>query len=149
LSEDELKTNAKDIINACDKYGVVNLKLEAEACYVKSTTTTIDNMMDNLLCAGSKNCALLKEAVTDFVVKNGQDVLEKVSLKDVPGGVFADLLTAMTREKNKASNVETGDQVTTMRVSELRRKLDEKGLDVDGSREAMISALQASGEESE
>ena len=49
LAEEELKMNAKDIIDACDKYGVVGLKLEAEACYVKSTTTTIDNMMDNLL----------------------------------------------------------------------------------------------------
>ena len=145
LAEEELKLNAKDIIDACDKYGVVGLKLEAEACYVKSTTTTIDNMMDNLLYADSKNCALLKEAVIDFVVKNGQDVLEKVSLKDVPGGVFADLLPAMTREKNKATSVEsTGDKFTTMRVSELRRKLDEKGLDVDGSREAMIAALQES-----
>ena len=40
LSEEELKINAKDIINACDKYGVVHLKLEAEAAYVKSTEIT-------------------------------------------------------------------------------------------------------------
>jgi hypothetical protein len=33
-------------------------------------------MMDNLLYADSKNCALLKEAVMDYVVENGQDVLE-------------------------------------------------------------------------
>ena len=35
-------------------------------------------------------------------------------------------------------------QFNTMRVSELRTKLDEKGLDVDGSssREAMIATLQ-------
>jgi hypothetical protein len=52
----------------------------------------------------------------------------------------------MTRkEMIKASNVEsTGDQFTTMRVSELRKRLDKKGLDVDGSREAMIAALQES-----
>ena len=57
LSEDELKDNAKDIINACDKYGFVHLKLEAEACYVKSNEITMDNMMDNLLFADSKNLA--------------------------------------------------------------------------------------------
>ena len=57
---------AKDIINACDKYGVVHLKLEAEATYVESTTITIDNMMDNLLYADSKNLALLKESVMDY-----------------------------------------------------------------------------------
>ena len=99
-------------------------------------------MIDNLLYADSKNCALLKEAVMDYIVENGNDILGKVSFDNVPGSMMADLLTAMTREKNKASNVETGDQFTTMRVSELRTRLDEKGLDVDGSREAMIATLK-------
>ena len=144
LSEEELKINAKDLIDACDKYGVVGLKLEAEACCVTSTTITVENMMDNLLYADSKNCALLKEAVIDFVVENGEDVLKKVSLENVPGGVFADLLTAMTREKKKAANTTVEEDLSMMRVSELRMKLDEKGLDVDGSREAMITALQES-----
>ena len=144
LTDEEFKANAKDIIDACDKYGVVNLKLEAEACYVRSTVITVENMMDNLLYADSKNCALLKEAVIDFVVENGEDVLKKVSLENVPGGVFADLLTAVTREKKKAANTTVEEDLSMMRVSELRMKLDEKGLDVDGSREAMITALQES-----
>jgi len=46
LSDEELKTNAKDIINACDKYGVVHLKLQAEASYVESTEITIENIYD-------------------------------------------------------------------------------------------------------
>ena len=141
ISEGDLKENAKEIIDSCDKYGVVGLKLEAEACYVKSTTISVDNMIDNLLYADSKNCALLKEAVIDFVVENSKDVLKKVSLKDVPGGVFADLLTAMAREKNEDATTDE-DDLSTMRVSELRKKLDEKGLDVDGSREAMIARLK-------
>ena len=37
-----------------------------------------------------------------------------------------------------------GDKYSTMRVSELRRMLDEKGLDVDGPREAMIETLKSS-----
>ena len=136
-----MKENSKKIIDACDKYGVVHLKLEAEACYVNSTTISVDNMIDNLLYADSKNCALLKEAVIDFVVENSKDVLKKVSLKDVPGGVFADLLTAVARGKNEdATNEE--DTLSTMRVSELREKLDEKGMDVDGSRETMIALLE-------
>ena len=45
LSHDVLKNNAKDIINTCDKYGVaISLKLEAEACYVNTTTLSIDNV---------------------------------------------------------------------------------------------------------
>ena len=143
VSDEELKANAKDLIDAADKFGIVSLKLEAEACYVKSITISVHNLMDNLLYADSKNCALLKEAVIDFMVENGQGVLEKVSLKDVPGGMFADLLTAVTRGKKKDTNTgEDGDELSTMRVSELRKNLDEKGLDIDGSREAMIASLK-------
>ena len=142
ISEEDLKVNAKEIIDACDKYGVVGLKLEAEACYVKSTTITVDNMIDNLLYADSKNCALLKEAVIDFAVENGQDIIGKVSFDDVPGSMMTDLLTAMTRKEKKKSANSGEDDLSTMRVSELRKKLDEKGLDVDGSREAMIARLE-------
>ena len=141
ISEEDLKESSKEIIDACDKYGVVHLKLEAEACYVNSTTISVDNMMDNLLYADSKNCALLKEAVIDFVVENGQDIIGKVSFDDVPGSMITDILTATTREKKKSANSGEGD-LSTMRVSELRKKLDEKGLDVDGSREAMIARLK-------
>ena len=47
---------------------------------------------------------------------------------------------------NKGANLDSiyEYQFNTMRVSELRTKLDEKGLDVDGSREAMIATIQES-----
>ena len=139
LDDDVLKNNAKNIIEAADKYGLVNLKLEAEASLVTSTKITLDNMMDNLLYAASKNCALLQESVLDFAVENSDDVSEKVSFDDVPGSVVADLFAAVSRNKNK---VGVGDGLSTMRVSELRKKLHEKGLDVDGSRKAMIATLK-------
>lgn len=143
LSDEDMQANAKEIIDAADRFGMVNLKLEAEACYVRSTDIDLDNMMDNLLYADAKNCALLKETVIDFVVKNGEDVLKKVCLKDVPGGIFADLLTAVTRgNKSSASAEDNVVDLHTMRVSELRTMLDEKGLDVDGSRETMIKTLE-------
>ena len=140
VPEAVFEENARLFIDAADKLGVTNLKLEAEAYYVKATAINTDNLMDNLLYADSKNCALLKEAVIDFVVDNGKEVLDKVRLEDVPGGMFRDLLTAMTRKDGTVSNI--GDTLSTLRVSELRRKLDEKGLDVDGSREAMIATLK-------
>ena len=96
LSDEELKVNVKDIINACDKYGVVHLKLEAEACYVKSHEITMDNMIDNLLYADSKNLALLKESVMDYIVANKDDIIGKVSFSDVPGDMMTDLLTAVS-----------------------------------------------------
>ena len=119
----------------------MHLKLEAEACYVKSNEITIDNMMDNLLYADSKNLALLKEAVMDYIVANKNDIMDKVSFDKVPGSLMTDLLAAMSRGEQNESN---GDKMNyhKMRVGTLRKMLDEKGLDVDGSREAMIALLK-------
>ena len=50
---------------------------------------------------------------------------------------FGRKMKGVTNEGNNDDN-----NFTTMRVSELRKKLDEKGLNVDGSREAMIEALK-------
>ena len=150
LSDEELEDNAKDVIDAADKYGVVYLKLEAEAFYVKSTEFTVENMIDNLLYADSKNLALLKEAVMDYIVENKSDIIGKVSFDNVPGSMMADLLTAMARGEPEDDGNNNGTiDYNKMRVSTLRKMLNDKGLDVDGSREAMISALQASGEENE
>jgi len=146
LSDEDLKNKAKDIIDACDKYGVVHLKLEAEACYVKSTEITMDNMMDNLLYADSKNLALLKEAVMDYIVKNKHSIIGKVSFDNLPSSMMTDLLTAMARgeEQTEGGGEEDEERIkyNKMRVGTLRKKLDEKGLDVDGSREAMIALLK-------
>ena len=92
MPEEELKTHTKDIIDAADKYSIVNLKLEAEAEYVKSTDITMDNAMDNLLYADAKNCALLKEAVIDFLAENSIEAAEKISFNDVPGHLMKDLV---------------------------------------------------------
>jgi len=144
LSDEDLKNNAKDIIYACDKYGFVHLKLEAEAAYVKSIEITMDNMMDNLLYADSKNLALLKEAVMDYIVENKHSIIGKVSFDNFPCHLVTDLLTAVARGEQPDAG-EKEDECTKynkMRVGTLRKMLDEKGLDVDGSREAMIALLK-------
>ena len=140
LSEDEFKNNAKDIIDACDKYGIVNLKLEAEAHYVKSTTFSMDNIMDNLLYADSKNLALLKEAVMDYILANKGNIIGKVSFNDFPGHLVTDLLAAVARGEQSGDG--DSKDYNKMRVGKLRKMLDDKGLDVDGSREAMIALLK-------
>ena len=142
VSDEELKANAKDLIDAADKFGIMNLKLEAEVCYVKSTTLTIDNILDNLLYADSKNCALLKETVMDFIVENGENIMDKVSSDTVHGSVVTDLLAAMARGRGKDDVISDTSNFNTMRVGTLRKILHEKGLYVDGSRGAMIALLK-------
>lgn len=160
ISEKEFVANSMDLIKAADKYGVVNLKLEAEVWYVHDTTITIDNVIDLLHYAGAMNCALLSEAVMDFIVANKEEVIRKVSFQNVPGDMYKDLLAAMTRyyeedseedseedddddedneEDEEKSHVETS--FSKMRIRDLRQKLYEKGMDVDGSRDTLIAAL--------
>ncbi len=68
----EFDGEEKDFIAAADKYGVTNLKLEAEIWYVNNTEITIENVIDNLLYADAFNCAFLKETVIDFIVYREQ-----------------------------------------------------------------------------
>ncbi len=147
ISEEEFKTHSKDLINAADKYGVTNLKLAAEVWFVHNTELTVENVIDNLLYADAMSCALLKETVMDFIVKNKKEVMETVSFQDVPGNVCKDLLAAVTRcydddDDEKEMGKEDGDDLATMRIGELRKKVQEKGLEIDGSRDALIAALK-------
>ena len=137
----DMKSHAKDFIDAADRYGVVDLKLEAEACLVKTTTFSMENLLDLLLFADSKNCALLKEAAMDFIVENKGEVRKNISFNDAPGALISDFLAAFERgEKN--GGTDGGDDLSVMRISELHRKAHERGLDVDGSREMLITALE-------
>ena len=149
LTDEELETNAKELIDAADKYGVVSLKLEAEECYVRSINLTVENVIGNLIYADSKNCAYLKEAVMDFMVENGEDILDKVSFDDLPGSLMKDLLATVTRGKQKSDSINDAPNYKKMKIGDLRRMLDEKGFDVDGSREAMISLLKEKDKEAE
>lgn len=154
IPADVIQKDAKEFIEAADLFGVVNLKLEAECIYIKSTDINVDNVMDILLHATARNCALMKEVALDFIAGNGAAVLDNVCLDDVPGSLFKDLLVATTRREKKpvpfTEDVNTyvnGPVFRTMRVSSLRRRLHAKGLSCDGSREAMIAALKDAEEE--
>mmetsp|Transcript_14445 Transcript_14445/g.31669 ORF Transcript_14445/g.31669 Transcript_14445/m.31669 type:complete len:323 (-) Transcript_14445:101-1069(-) len=138
ISDEDLQENAREIIDAADRFGVTNLKLEAETYLVQKETFTVENILDNLLYADSKNCALLLEKAMDFVVENRDDVLANISLDNLPSTMMMDLLTAVGSVKKGDSS----DDYTYMRVDELRKQLHEKGLCFDGSRKAMIALLK-------
>ena len=143
VSDDEMKLHAKEIIDAADKYGIANLKQEAEARFVEAATFTMENVMDHLLYAESKNCALLKEAAMDFIAVNKIEAINRLSFTDAPGTLMRDLLTAVARgEQNDEFDGNSNNDLFMMRTSELRQKAHLKRLNVDGSREMLIEALK-------
>ena len=142
LSKDALGANARELIDAADRYGAVHLKLRAEAEYVK-TPMVLDDAMDRLLYADAKNCALLKEAVMDFLVEHRKEAMKNISFDSAPSYLMKDLLAAVeTKYGNKDVSSNDPKDYGTMRVDSLRKMLQEKGLDIDGSREAMIALLE-------
>ena len=46
INKEDLQKNAKDIIEAADRFGIVHLKLEAEACYVNAVDLALDNIIE-------------------------------------------------------------------------------------------------------
>jgi hypothetical protein len=136
------ESHTKKIIEAADMYGVTNLKLEAEARYVSSIRITLENVMEHLHFAVSKNCALLKDAVMSFVVENEVAIVDGNVLADAPANLMNDVLSAMMR-RFKKDDREILFNYNFMSVSELRRRADRLGIEIDGSKETLVASLKA------
>ena len=75
----EWKKYSKQILVASGKYGLSELKLEAEAWHVKNLNLNLDNAVEELLFADGSHCLDFKKAVLEFIVENGEGVLESLS----------------------------------------------------------------------
>jgi hypothetical protein len=149
ISNDDMKLHAKEIIDAADRFGVTSLKLEAEASLVNNTAFDIKNVKELLLYADSKNCALLKEAAMDYLLEHKESVLKNIRFNDAPGSLVSDVFAAIARAETMKGGGGSADadndnasHYHSMRISELRRLVHDKGLDVDGSREMLIALLE-------
>ncbi len=67
---------------------------------------------------------------------------KKLPLKDAPGGFLVELLAATVREKNEGTSTKGNDNFSTMPISDLRKKLHDQGLDMDGSIKTLIDILK-------
>lgn len=142
-----LRSNALAIIRAADRFGCTGLKLTAEIELAAGGITT-ENAAELILFADATNCAMLKEAGIDYFVVNSEDVMASTGYAQVTESptVMAELMAAMTSGKRKRAGGDTrtdDGNYKRMRVASLRKKLDEKGLDVDGSKEMLIARLEA------
>jgi hypothetical protein len=145
-----LPTRMQNIIEAAEKYGVTNLKLETDVNYVSfiQKTLGVQNMMEHLHYADAMNLAYLKEAVMDFIVGNKVEIMKNKVLANAPGDIVNDVLAAMARSEVRARAVGKNDDVElgTLGISDLHRRMHANGLCVDGSREALIAAIESKSE---
>lgn len=131
------------ILNACDRYDVVGLKMAAEAAIVRSCrkgdTINVDNVAEWIQYADSKTCPLLKEYALSYFVAWYKDVLKTESygkLKQCPR-LMEEVMTTLYNTLSKAEQHGT----SKLSVSELRKSLSRLGMDVDGSKETLVSRL--------
>ena len=132
----------KEIIEMADKYGVTNLKLKAEFFYVQTVKFDLENIGDCLLFADAMNCALLKEAVMNFIVKNATEINAKKVLKDILHTDFLSDALAILAISDKKASKDTVEEFSNMSICDLRLEAQEVGLGVDGTRQMLISNLE-------
>jgi hypothetical protein len=130
------------VLEAADKYGVTNLKLEAEVCYASSLSLTLENVLEHLSFAEAKNCAYLKEKAVDFIIRNTTEIIKRKTITTTSEGPsMSDILAAVARSQDEKK---AEKELCAMSINELRHRAHEKGLDVDGSREMLVSTLESS-----
>jgi speckle-type POZ protein len=144
---EELKNEARELLDAADRFGCKGLKLAAEAELAESGIT-VDTAAEIILFADGKTCALLKEVAIDFFASNPTSVMSSsgwAKLRE-SASLLAELMEVLVNNnKKRSAPADDSDEerdTKRMCVSSLRRKLDEKGLDVDGSREMLIRRLE-------
>lgn len=134
----------KDIMNAADRYELVGLKLAIEVIVVEDINLCSISVADWLVYADAKNLALLKEYALQYFIARAADLMNTYHaepLKESTKLIHEVILEILRATSNDAR---FGSTEMSMSVTELRRKLEEKGLDIDGSKEALVSRLRAS-----
>ena len=142
-------SHAKEMLEIADKYGVSNLKLQAEAYYVAFIQLNVDNLMENIHLASALNCAVLNEVTMEYISHNLAAVVEKTSLTQFPGCLCKDMLVAIIRRLNTGRYFNFRSKTNTTTIGDLRRQAHANELEVDGSRDMLISALSQLDSDSE
>jgi hypothetical protein len=142
---EQLRNEARELLDVANRFGCKGLKLAAEA-ELASSGIYVDTAADMIPLGDAKNCALLKEAAMDFFAANPTSVMSSPGWANISESapIMKELIEVLVIKKKRSAPADAEEErdFKRMRISSLRRKLDEKGLDVDGSREMLISRLE-------
>lgn len=77
----------------------------------------------------------------DFIVRRKDEIVVRNTLAGAPEGLVNDILAAVARRERKQGIGDDDDNFNAMCISALRRRAHSLRLDVDGSREMLITSL--------
>ena len=138
--QEQLSQNAYNLLKVADRFGCVGLKFLAESELIRSGMTTI-NVAEMLLFANAYSCALMKESARAKIAGCPSEVVASHAWPKVKESnpLLAEIVEAFVAKKparNRTNDIETMD------VSTIRRKLEEIGDDIDGTREMLAKRLK-------
>ena len=131
-SDEKVLKYGKEIIDVANKYELPDLKMAVEHVLVRERILTTKNVCDYILFADAKSCPFLKEYAITFLRANAKEVLQSehsLRLRE-----SSELLTEVVVLSNEVDD--------TLNVNELRKELGKRKLDVDGSKEILLSRLE-------
>ena len=148
-SPDVLSTldGTRAVLKAADRFGVTRLKQLAEV-ELATRHLSAESAADLLLLADAHSCPQLKESASELFVSKAAEVMATEGWRRLSKS--ADLLAELMGEAfspNKRARDDDGegaaaDRVKRMRVSELRKELDDANLDTDGARGELEERLR-------
>ena len=138
--QDTMVKLGKEIIDACDKYDVVGLKIATESTLVWNCIVNFENVVDWIQYADAKNCPLLKEYALSYFVARYRDISKTASYKNMKQCPL--LMEEVVMAMQPTDGAERFVSYKFMSVNRLRLELAKHGWDVDGSKEVLASRLE-------
>ena len=122
----------KELIDAANRFELVELKLDIEKVLVRERILDKENVADFIVFADAKTCPLLKEYAIAFFLLHGKEILKSDHSKCLreSAEVLSEIMMLMF-----------DPQEDGMTVNELRTELKKRKLDIDGSKEALMTRL--------
>ena len=134
-TKEQIIEYGRQLIDAANKYELISLKMHVENVLVHERIMRKENVVNCILFADAQCCPLLKEYAMAFFSVHCSDILKSEHSKCLKesGDLMSEIILFM-RPANGASR--------TMTVNELRKELGKLKLDVDGSKDALVSRLK-------
>jgi hypothetical protein len=148
------EASATELLLAADRFDCTQLKLYVESTIVDKFLT-VDNAASMLVLGDSHSCALLKEAAMNMYAFDPIAVQESEGWSSVEESqrLIMEILKSVSLKLTQSKNGETtnnstiqGNAAATIEhldVSSLREQLQDKRLDLDGSREILVERLKS------
>ena len=134
-ADEQIMKHGKGLIDAANRYELIELKMLVENVLVGERIMTKKNVADYILFADAQSCPLLKEYAIAFFSAHCREVLKSEHSKCLrdSGELLSEIMLLMNPD-------DVEDKTTT--VNELRKELGKRKLDVDGSKDALIARLE-------